>query len=381
MERPVFQPVGAAVEELDTPALVVDLAVMERNIDVLHGKFRQSTAKLRPHAGGHQCPQIAHLQLEAGGTVGGVSVTTLGEAEAFSASGFNDILIANQVVTRGKIGRLCALAKRGRITVAVDDPRNVDALSEAAAASGVTLQALVELDAGLGRCGVDPGRPALDLARHADGRPGLSFSGLMATFPVPTPAKGDQEQEAPAFPDPAALEADARRQLQTVVDTRELIEAAGMPVDVVSVSGTHNYDIAADASGITEVRAGSYPLMDYGYCQLRPEFGQAAKILTEVISHPVDRRAVTDAGHKATGPDLGLPVLEGFPGARAARFSAEHGVLELEGAARQQFRPGEKVWLLPYSLGLALNQYDYIRAVRDGKLQGFWPLAGRGRFG
>ena len=379
MERPVFQPIGTNVQDLDTPALVVDLAAVERNIDMLHEKFHQSDAKVRPHASGHQCPQIAHMQLEAGGTVGGIGVTTVGEAEVFSNSGFNDVLVANQVVTRSKIGRLCALAGRNRITVAVDNTGNMDYLSEAASASGVMLHVLVELDVGLGRCGVEPGRPALDLAQHAASCPGLDFAGLMAAAPIPIPTK--DEKGEPIFPDQATLEADTRRQLQAVVDTRELIEGKGITVPAVSVSGTHNYDIAAGISGITEVQAGSYPLMDYSYCKLRPEFTQAAKILTEVISHPVDHRAVTDAGHKATGPDLGLPLLEGIPGAQATRFSAEHGILELEGAARQQLQPGEKVWLLPYSLSLALNQYDYIRAVRDGKLQGFWLMAGRGQFG
>ncbi len=107
---------------------------------------------------------------------------------------------------------------------------------------------------------------------------------------------------------------------------------------------------------------------------------QAAKVLTQVISHPVADRAVLDAGHKATGPDLGRPMLEGFPGAKATRFSAEHGSLELTGEAVNQLKPGDKAWLLPFNLGLCVNQYDFIRAVRGGKLEGFWPLSGRGQF-
>ena len=379
MERPVFQPVGTPMEDLDTPALVVDLAAMERNIELLHAIFRQSDAKVRPHASSHQCTQIAHLQLQAGGTVGGIGVTTVGEAEVFSSSGFNDILVANQVVTRSKIGRLCALAKRDRIAVAVDNAGNVDDLSQAADASGVTLHVLVEVDIGLGRCGVEPGRSALELAQNVAKCRGLSFAGLMAIPPVPAPKK--DEDGALTFPDLAALESDARRQLQAVLDTRELIEEKGLPVLAVSVGGTHNYEVASRVPGITEVQAGSYPLMDYNYCQLRSEFTQAAKILGQVISHSVDDRAVLDTGHKATGPDLGIPVLEGFPGARATRFSAEHGVLELADAARQQLKPGDKAWLLPFNLALCLNQYDYIRAVRNGKLEGFWPMTGRGHFG
>ncbi len=381
MERPVFQPVGTDVQDLDTPALVVDLDVMERNIEVLHSFFRQSSAKLRPNLSAHQCPQIGRRQLEAGGTVGGVAVTTVGEAEVFINAGFTDILVANQVVTRSKILRLCALAKSGSLSVAVDNGDNVYALSEAVAASGVTLQALVEVDAGLGRCGVQPGGPALDLAEHVAGAQGLSFGGLIAVLPTPL-SQDEERSDDPLFPpDRQAVESKTRDLLQAVVDTRELIENSGRAVPVVSVAGTHSYDIAAQVTGVTEVQAGSYPLMDYSYRRLRPELEQAAKILAQVVSRPVASRAILDAGHKATGPDSGLPVLEGYPGAKATRFSAEHGALELEGEAQSRLKTGDKVWLSPWDLRLCLNQYDYIRAVRLGKLEGFWPLSARGRFG
>jgi D-serine deaminase-like pyridoxal phosphate-dependent protein len=379
MERPVFQPVGTPVEDLDTPALVVDLATMERNIEVVHSYFRQADAKLRPHVASHQCPQVAHRQLEAGGTSNGVSVTTVGEAEVFADAGFSNILVASEIVTRAKILRLCALARRNRIAVAVDNPKNVDDLARAAQASGVTLQVLIEIDAGRGLCGVSAGDPAIKLAQQISGLDGLSFGGLMALLPPPQYA-GDA-----GAPDHASLDSQVRRQIQPVLDTREGIEKAGLEVPTVSIGGTHSYDIAGLMSGVTEVQAGGYPLMDYSSCQMRPEFTPAAKVLAQVISHPVAGRAVLDAGHKATGPDLGVPVLEGFSGAEATRFSAEHGILELEEARlctkdRQQLKPGDKAWLVPFHLGLCLNQYDYIRAVQGGKLEGFWPLPGRGRF-
>jgi D-serine deaminase-like pyridoxal phosphate-dependent protein len=370
------------VEELDTPALVVELEVVERNIETLHAFFRRGEAghtrtyaKVRPHVTSHQCPPIAQLQLAAGGTVGGIGVATVGEAEVFSNAGFNNILVANEIVTRAKIRRLCILARRHHITVAVDNPQNVDALSEAASNAGVTLHALVDVDAGLGRCGVAPGAEALDLARRVSHSPGLIFDGLMAY------------EGALLYRDQDMLEAETRRRLQPVVDTRQLIEREGLPVSVVSVGGTHNYDIAGRMSGVTEVQAGSYPLMDYHYCQYRTEFSPAAKVLATVISHPTENSAVVDAGHKATGPDRGLPVLEGTPGAKATRFSAEHGVVELTSQAREAgptgqspLQPGDKVWLVPFDLELCVNQYDYIRVVRAGKLEGLWSIAARGRF-
>ena len=389
MERPVFQPPGTPMEELDTPALVVDLDVMDRNIEAVHTCFSQSSVRIRPHAGRHQCPQIAHRQLLAGATVGGIGVTTVGEAEVFSEAGFQDILVATQVVTRPKIRRLCALARSRSITVAVDHPSNVTGLSEAASSAGVTLGVLVEVDVGLGRCGVSPGAEALQLARAVSSAPSLRFDGLMAIPPMPfsppeapsgLPLSHDGTG-GPDRPDRTQQEAEARNQLQQVVDSREAIEREGLAVSVVSVGGTHNYDIAAGIAGVTEVLAGSYPLMDYHRARWRPELGQAARILAGVISRPTDQSAVLDAGHKASGPDRGLAVLEGIAGARATRFSAEHGVLDLETEAARQLRPGDKAWLLPFDLELCVNQYDYIRAVRGGKLEGFWAIAGRGRFG
>ena len=368
MERPIFQPVGTPVKELDTPALLLDLDIATSNIQRLHHFFEGTSAKVRPHVGCHQCPRLAHLQMAAGGTVGGIAVTTVGEAEVFSDAGFNDILVTREVVTRPAIRRLCELAQFKRITVAVDHPQNVADLSQAAAGAEVVLRVLVELDAGMGRCGVAPGPASLQLARGVKSSAGLEFAGLMANE-GPGP---DQELEKVAI--------ENHRRLQLVVDTRELIEKEGLPVATVSVGGTHNYDTAGRMSGVTEVQAGIYPLMDYRSSRVRPEFVPAAKILSEVISHPIESRAIVDAGHKATGPDDGLPVVEGIPGATASRFSAEHGILDLESQAVNGLHPGDKVWMVPFDLALAANQFDYFRAVRQGKLVGFWPIAARGRF-
>ena len=375
MERPIFQPPGTPVEELDTPALVVDLDVMGSNIRILHSSFRQSGAQIRPYVAVHQCPQIAYFQIEAGNTPGdgGIAVATLGEAEVFTEAGFRNVLIASQIVTRSKIERLCALARSNAISVAVDSTANVEALSQAATASGVEVDILVELDVGLGRCGVAPGADALALARAVAGAPGLQLEGIMAVPPFPSAGGSDA-------PDKAAMDAAARQQLQPVLDTRELLEREGLSVPTVSVGGTHNYDVAASLPGITEVQAGSYPLMDYNYCRIRPEFAPAAKVLAGVISRPNLYSAIVDAGHKATGPDQGRAVLEGIDGAEAVRFSAEHGVLQLEDVPLDSIKSGDKAWLVPFNLGLCFNQYDYVRAVRGGKLEGYWSIAGRGRF-
>ena len=381
MERPIFQPAGTPAEELDTPALVIDLGVMEQNIAVLHGAVGDADVgsaagqvRVRPHVSCHGCPEIARLQLAAGNNSGGVAVSSLAEAEAFASGedaspAIDDILVAGRVVTAGKIRRLVELAGRISLSVAVDSPRNVEDLTEAAQAAGVTLGILVDIDAGYGFGGVEPGRDAIDLARKVAGTPGLPLKGIM-TYEGPL-----------TITDRTELEAETRRRLQPVLDTRNDLEQAGIEVATVSAGSTYSYDVVSKMSGITEVQAGVYPLMDVETLRIRPEFQPAAKIMATVISHPVAGRAVVDSGHKTTGPDFGVPVLEGFPGAVATRFSAEHGILDLEGQATEQLMPNDKVRLVPYNLALCVNQYDYIRAVRDGELVGYWRIAGRGQLG
>ena len=385
MERPIFQPIGSPAEELDTPALVVDLEIMEQNIAVLHdavGSSDGGRVAVRPHVSCHGCPEIAQFQLSAAGNAGGIAVGSLSEAEAFAEDGedafadggatssyrpIDDILIAGRVVTAAKIRRLVALAGRITIGVAVDNPRNVQNLAEAAQSAGVNLGVLVDMDAGYGFGGVASVPDAVDLARTVANAPRLSFQGIMS-YEGPLP-----------ITDRAELEAETRRRLQPVLDARSEIEQAGIEVATVSAGSTYNYDVVSHLSGITEVQAGVYPLMDMEIQRVRPELQPAARVLATVIGHPVAGRAVVDAGHKTTGPDFGVPVLEGFEGAVATRFSAEHGILDLEGPATEQLMPNDKVHLVPYNLALCVNQYDYIRAVRDGKLVGYWRVAGRGQ--
>ena len=368
MERPVFQPLGTPVEQLDTPALVVDLACMEQNIESLHAFFLGPLAKVRPHVTSHKCPAIAHKQLAAPATVGGISVSRVSEAEVFAEAGFTDILVAGEIVTRSKINRLCSLARPIKMMVVVDNPNNVRDLSEAAGASGVTLHVLVDVNVALDHPGVEPGQPALDLAKAVARAGGLRFAGLTS------------QAFAGSVGDGQGIFVEGDNFVQPVLDTRDMVERDGLEVEVLSVGGDFNYEIVGAMSGVTEVRPGSYPLMDYDYCQRYSQFKPAARVLVTVISHPVDGLAVSDAGHKAMGPDRGLPVVEGVPGASMTRMSAEHGVLHLEGESQKLLDAGKKVWLIPWEVELCVNQYNYIHATRNGKLEAVWEIAGRGRF-
>ena len=367
MERPVYRPIGTPEDQLDTPTLLVDLAVMERNIETLHAFFRTSPAKARPHVTSHKCPAIAHRQLAAGGTVGGVSVSRVGEAEVFAGAGFSDILVSSEIVTRGKINRLCSLAKSATVAVVVDNPKNVQDLSDAAGAGGATLRVLVHIATGPDAPGVEPGDPAVELAKQVARSPGLKFAGLM------TPESAIMREE----------HQDTLGQLgpvvQSVLDTRAALEKAGLEVETVSVGGVHNYEAAASTKGVTEVTIGGCPLMDFSYCQHLEQFQPAAKILMTVISRPIAERAVGDVGHKTAANDRGLPVVEGLPGAVLNRLSAEHAGLALEGSARGSVKVGDKLRLIPRDLDPCVNQYNFLNAVREGRLEAVWEIAARGR--
>ena len=368
MERPIFKPIGTPVEMLDTPSLIVDLDLLERNIETMHSFFRSKDARLRPHVGSHLCPAIAHKQLAAGGTVGGVCVTTVGQAEVFAESGFDDIFVSSMVVTPQKIMRLCGLARHAAITVAVDNPSNVSDLSEAASESGAGLDVVLDINTRLDRCGVEPGEPAVGLARAVHAAAGLRFAGLM-TY------EGRILEE-----DADKLAAESRKWIQRVLDTREMIESAGIEVGLVSVGGTYNYEVAAAMTGVTEVPAGSYALLDDTYRPFRTQFEPAARVMTTVSSLPEPGIVITDGGLKSIGSEWGDPSVYNVAGARVRGLSAEHANLQLDGDSDRGPGLDEKVWLTPADIGTCVNLHDYMFGVRGGRLELVWDIPARGRY-
>ncbi|MBM3925032.1 MAG: DSD1 family PLP-dependent enzyme [SAR202 cluster bacterium] len=368
MERPGYRAIGTAAEELDTPGVVIDLASLRHNLHTVHGFFMGRPAKLRPHMKAHLCPSLGLMQLAAGGTMGGVCVAKVGQAEVLSQHGFKDILVASEVVMKSKIARLCALAKTIKISVPVDSEENVRDLSEAAVSAGATLDVLVDIDCRLGRCGVPPGKEAVSLAKVVVKSRGLRFAGLMGY------------EGCVLHKDFADTEKEVRSAIQRVLDTRQMVEREGMEVGVVSVGGTHGYEVAGSMEGVTEVQAGSYALMDNFYRSYRPQLKMALKVLGTVISHPEPSVSVVDVGQKGIGADEGLPMLEGIKGASVKRCSAEHGIIGIEGRDDGRLDLGRKVWLTPHDSEICMNLYDYVNVVEDGRLVGVWEVSARGRY-
>jgi len=385
--------VGLHRQELDTPALLLDLRAMEHNLHAMAAYFEHVVPALRPHVKLHRAtPALAHRQLKAGAI--GLTCAKLSEAEALAASGVSDILIANQIVGPHKIRRLMDLATHTRVMVAVDSAANIRELSAAALARGVELGVLVEVNIGHNRCGVAPLEPALALSRQVAAAPGLVYMGLMGydghcTFGVTEAQRSIMSKQANTL----------------LADTRRLIEQGGLKVAIVSAGGTFTYRYAAEIEGITEIQAGTYLLMDTATReQGLHEFECALTVLATVTSRPpwpgAEHLAVIDVGSKGISTLLGTPEIKDPAGARVIRLSQEHGRVDLAGAAphepaaprsRSPLRPagsgrsstrdlrvGDKVELWVRDANGTVNLFDRFYAMRDDVVEAVWEIPNPG---
>ena len=248
---------GTTIDELDTPCLLVDLDSLEHNLRVIADAYRDTDCKMRMHIKNIKAPIVALMQIRAGGTVGGVCTAKVAEAEVMVDGGIEDILIPNQVVARDKIARLCGLAKRAKMTVAIDDPRNLRDLSEAAQGYGVTIGVVIEVNTTMNRAGIRRVEQGVELARLARDLPGIAFRGVMS------------HQTLPGKPDRETRMIEGRKYIQMCLDVKNAIEADGIPVEMVSSGESWTYDVAAQMPGVTEVEGGTYALM--GTAPIVPE--------------------------------------------------------------------------------------------------------------
>lgn len=362
--------IGMAKAAIDTPALVIDCDAMEHNLRTMAEFFRDKPAKLRPHAKTHKSPVIAHKQIALGAV--GITCAKLGEAEIMAEAGIKDILVANQVIGPTKIARLIGLLHHTRVTVAVDDPENLRALAHAAQAQGVELDVLVEVNTGMNRCGVEPGEPAVQLARIASDLPGVRLRGIQAYegHLVNIQQESERAERVTAAMAP-------------IIATREAIERAGMPIGIVSGGGTGTFALTGTVAGFDEIQAGSYVFMDNTYAGvggIGERFTPALTVLATVISRPVPERVVLDTGRKTVGVDHGTPMLKGYPeGVQFKGFSEEHTTLIVEEGPARDLRPGDTVEIIPGHVCTTVNLHDCYYATRKGVVEAIWPVAGRGR--
>lgn len=351
--------------EIDTPSLLLDLTALEANLQTMAGFFAARHCKLRPHFKSHKCTVIARRQMQAGAV--GITCAKLGEAEVVADAGIRDILIANQIVGPLKIQRLIELSRRANPIVAVDSADNVRMLSEHVSRAGATIRVFVEVDVGMGRCGVAAGKPALELARLVAESPGLKFEGLQG-----------YEGHCIDLRDEGERTREARKSMDLLVGTRRLIESSGLAVNIVSGGGTGTYTIDGDYEGIDEVQAGSYAAMDWSYGDIRPEFKQAMSILATVISRPQPTVLVVDVGRKGMGTEWGPPRVKDLPESRVTKYSSEeHAVVEVP--QNSAIRVGDRIELIPSHGCTTSNLYPEFIVHENGVVRERWPIEGRGK--
>ena len=351
--------IGQTVDAIPTPALVVEVDLLDANLARMAGYFAARPSQLRPHFKAHKCVTLARRQLAAGGAVG-ITAAKLSEAEQLVAGGVGDVLIANQVIGAAKAARLAELNRQAVVRVAVDDPGNIAELGVAARAAGVTIGVLVEIDIGMGRSGVTPDL-APELAQLVAVTKGLRFDGLQG-----------YEGHLVTFPDPEERRVRVTAAMQPLLDVRARLAATGLPVTIISGGGSGTYDITGDIAGIDEVQAGSYALMDAKYRTVRPEFAVARGVLTTVVSAQPGR-GVTDVGTKGLGGEFGLPEVDGAPGATVRKTAEEHTVIE--GLAA---RVGDLVRLVPSHGCTTNNLYRKMWITRAGIIEEVWAIEGSG---
>ena len=362
--------IGTALEDVCTPALVIDLDAFERNIAQM-GQFAENAGvRHRAHAKTHKSADIALYQIEHGKACG-ICCQKVSEAEALVDGGVTDVMVSNQVVDPRKIDRLAQLANRARVIVCVDDAYNIEALSQAATRHNATLEVLVEIDVGAGRCGVSSSSEALVLAQEIASVDGLLFAGLQA-----------YQGTAQHVRDYAERKARIDTAIDKVRDTVALLASEGLDCDIVGGAGTGTYYFEGESGVYNEVQSGSYVFMDADYQQVKDadgspihEFENSLFIYTSIMSTAKANQAVCDAGLKAQSVDSGLPVVFGRTDIEYIQCSDEHGVIA---DPDNTLKLNDKLMLVPGHCDPTCNVHDWYVGIRDGKVECLWPVTARG---
>ena len=360
--------VGRRATEIDTPALVIDLDAMARNLARMAAFASQHQVRLRPHAKMHKSAVLASMQMAAGAV--GVCAQKTAEAECLAAGGVTDIFISNEVISPAKLARVAVLAQRlaqagGRLSIAVDSAMGITRLATAMAAAETRIDVFIEIDVGQRRCGVLPGAPALALAQQIALHPLLRFAGLQAYHGA-----------AQHFRTAAERRAAIKRVTHEVAETVALLEAQGFAVDLVTGAGTGTFSLEAGSGVFGELQAGSYLFMDADYARnegdaAQPGFEHALFVKAQVMSASATH-VVVDAGHKSHAVDSGLPIVWGFgadAGLEVIACSDESAVIKsVIGATLPAL--GDIVWLIPGHCDPTVNLHDTMIGVRGGLQQG-----------
>ncbi len=362
---------GTHIDEIDTPALIIDLDTMEANITAMADLARRHGVALRAHAKGHKVPDLAWRQVRAGAV--GIACQKLSEAEVMADTGLPDILIPYPIIGPIKIRRLLDLARRTHLTTVVDSLEGAGPISEAAVAAGMVIDTMLEVDSGYHRCGVSPD-DALGIAQTiAHDLPGLRFRGVMA-----------YEGHVYGLERPDDVVRAARASYDVLGAVADRLRDAGLPVECVSAGSSVSAEAAAAHPAITELRAGGYVFNDRSVVLLGGATQRQCSltVLATVVSKRGTDHAVIDAGSKALSlatlsmvPGFGL--LLGHEDAVLRKLADEHGMIAVPEGARP-FSIGERVRIIPNEHATVVTQFPELVGVRGDRVECVWPIAARG---
>jgi D-serine deaminase-like pyridoxal phosphate-dependent protein len=351
---------GRPYHELPTPALLLRRDALERNLDRMQGLVKGPT-RLRPHAKTHKSPHVAAMQIERGAI--GITTATVWEAKALADAGISDLLIANEIVGKERIHRVAEIANTTRLTVAVDAEQNAEHLSSAASSEGSTIGVLVDVDVGLGRCGVRTPQEGVLLAHRIAKLPGLELRGVMG-FEGHCTFEPEKKKRAQL----------ANEAMNSLVEVADAIRAIGLDVPVVSAGGTGTFDSTGAHASVTELQAGSYAFMDTSHAAIVPGFDLALTVLATVISRH-GQTTILDCGKKTVGLEQPAPALL-ERNARVQYVAEEHTVLEL--GTSERLRVGDRIEVVPSYCPVVVNLHDVYFVLEDGIVVDVWPILARG---
>jgi D-serine deaminase-like pyridoxal phosphate-dependent protein len=345
---------GRTIQDLDTPALLLELSVMERNLARMVQFIDQGPTRLRPHFKNHQCLWLSSKQIAAGAI--GITCARVEHAEALVSHRISSVLIATEIAGDAKLSRCAELARQAELILAVDNPHVVADIGRIARNKRARLNVLVDVNVGQNRCGVEPGEAALSLAKAALEQ-GLVVRGVMG-----------YEGHLNLRPPSPEKENACRAALQLAVDTRTLLERNDISCDIVSAGATGTYSITGRFPGVTELQAGSYLTMDTSFLQSTTDFERTLTVLATVISKADGKRLVIDSGRKALSGERGLPVVKTVQGVRLTALHAEHGIIECDNPL-VPVEVGDKieVWVQYADTTIQLHQRMY--GVRAGRVE------------
>ena len=369
-----FIGVKGARLSLSTPALLLDLDALDRNIATMAAHAKAAGINLRPHAKGAKSVEIGRRQVAAGAV--GICCATLGEAEVIAGAGIANVLITSPVVTPAMIDRLVTLNQRAKgLMVVADNPANVDALVAAAAKAGQPLSLIVEFDVGQGRTGTTSVEAAAALAQRIKASPHLRYRGVQAYY--------GHLQHVAAFADRKAA---AETQIARVRGLLERLRADGLAPEIVSGGGTGTFDIDPGGGVFTELQAGSYPFMDREYLEIDMTSGRSSPFVASlfvqasVVSANREGFAVVNAGYKSFATEGGMPrvVVPRLANATYKLMGDEHGGIQYDPGSGT-LKVGDAVEFLTPHCDPTINLYDRYHCMRGDTLVEIWPVDARGR--